>query len=134
MAAIKPHDGVVRAVQVSPPMVGPADRSGAAADIDGPPRRSVESFGDALAVERLTWSRHARERLATRRMALSSADLARIAEGVDRAAAKGARDSLVLLNELALIVNVPNRTVLTALDSRRLQEGVVTNIDSTVFV
>ena len=125
MAAIKPHDSVVRAVEHSPPMVRPADRSGAA---------SAESFGDALAVERLTWSRHARQRLATRRMTLSSADLARIAEGVDRAAAKGARDSLVLLNELALIVNVPNRTVLTALDSQRLQEGVVTNIDSTVFV
>ena len=125
MAAIKPHDGVVRAVQHSPPMAGPTDRSGTA---------SAESFGDALAVERLTWSRHARQRLATRRMTLSSADLARIAEGVDRAAAKGARDSLVLLNELALIVNVPNRTVLTALDSQRLQEGVVTNIDSTVFV
>ena len=82
----------------------------------------------------ITFSGHARERLATRQFQLSEGDVQRIAEGVDRAAAKGSRESLVLLNELALIVNVPNRTVLTALDSQRLREGVVTNIDSTVFV
>ena len=91
------------------------------------------SFEASLAAERLRWSRHARERLATRGMTLSPAEVERVAQGVERAAAKGSRESLVLVDELALIVNVRNRTVLTALDRRRLQEGVVTNIDSTVF-
>ena len=122
MAAIKAHEVGPRAVPPTPPT---AARPLAVGD---------DSFDEALAAEHLTWSGHARQRLADRRVQLSSADLARIADGVDRAAAKGARDSLVLLNELALIVNVRNRTVLTALDSSRLREGVVTNIDSTVFV
>jgi len=122
MAAIKPYEVGLRTVDPTPPT---ARRPGAAPE---------DSFDEALAAEHLTWSGHARQRLASRRVQLSSADLARIAEGVDRAAAKGARDSLVLLNELALIVNVRNRTVLTALDSHRLRQGVVTNIDSTVFV
>jgi flagellar operon protein len=125
MAAIKPYEIEPRAVHQPPPTPQPTGRPGTV---------SGDSFGEALAAEGMTWSRHARQRLASRHVNLSAADLARIAEGVDRAAAKGARDSLVLLNELALIVNVRNRTVLTALDSHRLSEGVVTNIDSTVFV
>jgi flagellar operon protein len=80
------------------------------------------------------FSAHATERLAQRNVRLSSQDLDRIAQAADKAAAKGSKDSLFLLDNLGLIVNVKNRTVLTALDSDRLREGIVTDIDSTVII
>jgi flagellar operon protein len=52
---------------------------------------------------------------------------------VDRAAAKGAGSSLVLMDGLALIVSVPKRVVITAVDEAGAKEGVFTNIDSAVI-
>lgn len=57
----------------------------------------------------------------------------RLQSAVDKAAAKGSRSSLVLLDELALVVSVQNRTVITAVDSGRMQDSVFTNIDSAVI-
>ncbi len=79
------------------------------------------------------FSGHAIERLESRNIELSESDLASLAAATDRAAAKGSKDSLVLLRDLALIVNVKNRTVLTALAQNDMREKVVTNIDSTVI-
>ena len=79
------------------------------------------------------FSGHAIERLEQRNISLSEGDLASLAEATDRAAAKGSKDSLVLLRDLALIVNIKNRTVLTALARNDMQDKVVTNIDSTVI-
>ncbi len=58
----------------------------------------------------------------------------RVKEGVDRAAAKGARESLVLMDNVALVVSIKNRTVITAVDKANLKESVFTNIDSAVIV
>jgi len=52
---------------------------------------------------------------------------------VTRADEKGAKDSLVLLRDLAFIVNVKNRTVVTAVDGEHLKDNVFTNIDSAVI-
>ena len=52
---------------------------------------------------------------------------------MDRAAQKGARESLVLLDDVALVVSIKNRTVITAVDAANLKENVFTNIDSAVF-
>jgi flagellar operon protein len=54
--------------------------------------------------------------------------------GVGQAAQKGAKDSLVLLDNLALLVNIRNRVVVTAMDDARTRENVFTQIDSTVIV
>ncbi|MBP1655867.1 MAG: Flagellar operon protein [Bacteroidetes bacterium] len=80
----------------------------------------------------LTFSRHARERLEARNMQLNDADMTTLQLAVNRAEEKGARDSLVLLRDMAFIVSVPNRTVVTAMDSEHLKENVFTNIDSAV--
>ena len=80
------------------------------------------------------FSAHATKRLAERRIALSAGDMSRISEAADVAAGKGSRESLFLLNNLGLIVNVKNRTVLTAIDPARMREGIVTDIDSTVII
>jgi flagellar operon protein len=58
----------------------------------------------------------------------------RIADGIDRAASKGSRDSLLLLDGLALVVSVKNRMVVTAISPERMREQVVTNIDSAVIL
>ena len=59
--------------------------------------------------------------------------MARLGDGVDRAAAKGSRDSLVLVDQTAFVVSVRNRTVITAVDREHMREQVFTNIDSAVI-
>ncbi|MGI6648201.1 MAG: TIGR02530 family flagellar biosynthesis protein [Bacillota bacterium] len=82
----------------------------------------------------IKFSHHARQRLQARKISLSGAELKRLEEGVAKAAQKGARDSLVLMDKLALVVSVKNRTVITAVDETSLKENVFTNIDSAVIV
>jgi len=80
------------------------------------------------------FSAHAVKRLNQRDIRLSPLDLDRIDQAAGRAADKGAADSLFLLGDLGLIVNVQNRTVLTAIAQDDLKEGIFTNIDSTVII
>ena len=78
-------------------------------------------------------SAHAMGRLQERRIQLDADHLARLADGVDRAAAKGSRDSLVLVDQVAFLVSVRNRTVITAVDGDSLRDNVFTKIDSAVI-
>jgi flagellar operon protein len=80
------------------------------------------------------FSAHAKERLQSRNIALSENDLSRIQNAVDKAASKGARSSLLVMDKAALIVSVTNRTVITAVDNAALKDNVFTNIDSAVIV
>ncbi len=84
--------------------------------------------------DRLKVSGHAQTRLASRNIELTQADWERVMNGVDKAAAKGAKDSLVMIDDIALVVSVKNRTVITAVDKESLKENVFTNIDSAVVV
>lgn len=88
-----------------------------------------------LALERsqLEFSRHALKRIEQRGLQMDGPRLDRLEQAVDRAEAKGSRDSLILLDELALVVSVQNRTVLTAMDESSRKEHVFTNIDSVVI-
>ena len=54
--------------------------------------------------------------------------------GVEKAQRKGARESLVLLDDVALVISIKNKTVITAVDKEKLKENVFTNIDSAVIV
>jgi flagellar operon protein len=97
------------------------------------------SFRDVLAEQLretapVRFSAHAQERLASRQVQLDVAEVGKIGRAVDRAADKGARQTLVVSDRYALVVNVPNRVVITALPRDGMKENVVTNIDSTVFV
>jgi flagellar operon protein len=82
---------------------------------------------------RLRFSGHALGRLADRGVRLSDDKAMRLENAVDAAEKKGARESLVLLDELAFVVSVKNRTVVTACDMQGIKEGVFTKIDSTVL-
>ena len=79
------------------------------------------------------FSAHAQQRLQQRGIQMSPQDATRLSEAVSRAEQKGSRDSLVLLDDTALIVSVKNRTVVTAMDKTQMSGQVVTNIDSTVL-
>lgn len=95
----------------------------------------AEILQDSLrATRQINFSKHALERLEHRNIALSAADLAKLDQAVEKAARKGARESLILFNDLALIVSVNNKTVVTAVDGQSMRENVFTNIDSAVIV
>jgi flagellar operon protein len=107
--------------------------------VDGLKRRlPVEPQGTSFdtllrqELEELTFSKHAQERLNSREIQLSISDLAQLQNAVALAEQKGAQDSLVLLRDMAFIVSVKNKTVVTAMDQQSLREHVFTNIDSAV--
>ncbi len=100
------------------------------------PASGQPSFGQVLTEELsgLKFSQHAIQRLNSRNIQLDGNDLAKLSGAVDKAAEKGARDSLILMNNLALVVSVKNRTVITAMDGNNIRDNVFTNIDSAVIV
>ncbi|HEY8491778.1 MAG TPA: TIGR02530 family flagellar biosynthesis protein [Dehalococcoidia bacterium] len=122
--------------------IGPAG-SGAVAPAGSPPApgragpAAGGSFAQALQQQLqqqgLQFSGHAQERLRQRSIHLTQDDVARLEDAVSKAQAKGARESLVLMDDLAFIVSVQNRTVITAVDEATRKENVFTNIDSVVI-
>lgn len=86
------------------------------------------------AADAVKFSNHAVERMQTRGISFNKADMERLGEAVQRAASKGSRDTLVLMNDSALIVSVKNKTVVTVMDKAALKENVFTNIDSTIVM
>ena len=84
--------------------------------------------------EELRFSKHAANRLANRSITLSDSQMNRLTEGARKAGEKGIKESLVMVDQLAFIVNVPNNTVITAMDQSQTSENIFTNIDGAVIV
>lgn len=91
-------------------------------------QKATESEG------KLKFSKHAAGRLADRNISLTEDQLSRLNDGARRAGQKGIKDSLVIVDKLAFIVNVPNNTVVTAMDSTDTKENIFTNINGAVFM
>ena len=72
--------------------------------------------------------------MAVRQIDLSRQDLVKIENAVERASQKGASESLLLMDDLAFIVSVKNRTVITVIDGHNMKDNVFTNIDSAIIV
>lgn len=106
---------------------------------------STSSFADMLRVQQgiapvaasaagaLKFSAHAQTRLQSRQISLDSSHLNRLQGAVQRAAGKGSRDALILMDDLAMVVSVSNRTVITVVDKDSMKQNVFTNIDSAVI-
>jgi flagellar operon protein len=90
-------------------------------------------FGTILQ-DQLKLSGHAQTRLQSRNIDLGQQQWQRVVDGVNKAAAKGAKESLVMVDDVALVVSIKNRTVITAVDKANLKDSVFTNIDSAVVV
>lgn len=98
-----------------------------------PPSTSFSEIFEQKLEPDLKLSAHAQQRLSSRQIQLTPQDWDKIHRAVDKAAAKGARESLVLTDKAALVVSVKNRTVITAVDPASMKENVFTNIDSAVI-
>ncbi len=81
----------------------------------------------------LRWSAHAVQRLSQRQIAVTPEVQERLEGAVDKLAAKGGRESIVLVDQMAFVVSVKNRTVITAVDQAGMRDQVFTNIDSAVL-
>ena len=108
------------------------------------PKASDISFEDILRKQQnkaelqkdsgVRFSKHATQRLETRNIQLSSEQSARLEDGAMKAQEKGIKESLVLVDSLAFIVNIPNKTVVTAMDQTDAQTNVFTNIDGAIIM
>lgn len=95
------------------------------------------SFQDILLKKQegeLKFSKHASLRLEERNISLTEEQNERLQNGVKKADEKGIQESLVMMDSLAFIVNIPNKTVVTAMDQRETVENVFTNIDGAVII
>ena len=95
---------------------------------------SGQNFTDILQnVQNVKFSNHAQKRLQSRDINLNSGDVNRLSNAIDKAEKRGGKSSLVMVDDLAFIVNIQDRMVVTALDANQRGEGVFTQIDSVVF-
>nr|WP_320048866.1 TIGR02530 family flagellar biosynthesis protein [uncultured Desulfuromonas sp.] len=81
----------------------------------------------------IRFSAHSRQRMMKRGLDFTAAQLARVEQALVTLKAKGSRTSVVMLDDAALVVSVPQSTVVTVVDREQLREQVFTNIDSAVF-
>lgn len=82
----------------------------------------------------LKFSKHAANRLQNRNIDLTDGQLKRLAEGTNRAGEKGIKESLVLVDDVAFIVNIKNSTVITAMAKEETEQNIFTNIDGAVIM
>lgn len=80
--------------------------------------------------EGLHISAHAEKRLSERNITIDGPTGKMLQQAIDELGAKGAKDSLILTKEGAFLVNVPSRTLITAMDPHEMQDRIITQIDS----
>lgn len=123
---------IIRPPQISPATPIPGRTGKKVGTEQGPRFESI--FQEQLAEQsEIKFSAHALKRLESRQIALGGQEMALLKEAVNKAEAKGAKESLILMDRLALVVSVKNRTVITAVDESSLKDSVFTNIDSAVI-
>jgi flagellar operon protein len=126
-------ENMVNGVKVPFVPVGGVERLKSRQSAALPPDRAFEGILKRE-LDQVKFSKHAQQRLDERRIALNDSDMSQLQSAVSKADAKGARESLVVLRDLAFIVSIPNRTVVTAIDGEGMQDNVFTNIDSAVII
>lgn len=78
-------------------------------------------------------SKHAQMRMEMRHVNLTETQRQKLCNAINKADTKGVKDTLVVMDQMAFVVNVKNRTVITAMNSNEMRENVFTNIDGAVF-
>ena len=82
----------------------------------------------------LKFSKHAIERMQARGITLKPEQMISLSEAVKKAGEKGAKETLVLMDNAAFVVSPKNNTVITAIDRALMKENLFTNIDSTIVI
>jgi flagellar operon protein len=119
----------------APPQKGEFDASLKQA-IEAQNPETIRSGGSALnqLAQGIKFSAHATQRLRERQIQFDPETLSRMNDAITKADSKGVQDTLVLTDKAALIVSVPSRTVITAMDRNNLTGNVFTNIDGAVII
>jgi flagellar operon protein len=128
--------GLIHALGHLAPKASSSPAHRAAPETGGGFREMLQKTMDGKAGEEASgsvrFSRHAQERLQKRNISLSREDLGHLAQATDVAASRGARDALMMMDDVNMIVSVKNRTVVTVM--RADENPVYTNIDTAVSV
>lgn len=131
--ALLPPGGAVGAPTPAPRPDAPGPNSGQPAPVSDAPSFASVLAEQTSAANAPTFSKHAIERLARRGIAMNNQTLGRLTEGIQRAADKGARNSVVFVDGTAFVTSVQNNTVITAVTPEAMNSHVFTNIDSAVI-
>jgi flagellar operon protein len=138
-------DPKISGVQI-PPAITPAVRprgvpvqippagTGSFRDVLRTAQPAATAPAQAPASQQLKFSAHAQQRLESRNIRLTQDDVAKMNAMADKAAAKGSKQSLFMMRDVAMVVSITNRTVITAVDQSSMKENVFTNIDSAAVI
>ncbi|RAV22711.1 TIGR02530 family flagellar biosynthesis protein [Paenibacillus contaminans] len=94
----------------------------------------ASKFDNMLQSSMVKLSHHAEMRLQQRGIELKPEQMAKLQGAIDKAAMKGSKESLVVCDNMAFIINVKSRTIVTAMDRDSMKENVFTQIDSAVIL
>lgn len=109
------------------------------AAIKGRTGRSDNQFASMMQeriqqTEGVQFSKHAENRIKQRGINMSEDVMANLNLAVEKARAKGAKDTVIIGSEGAFIVNVPNNIVVTTISEQEMKNNIFTNIDSAVLM
>ncbi|HEY1729797.1 MAG TPA: TIGR02530 family flagellar biosynthesis protein [Candidatus Baltobacteraceae bacterium] len=130
---------IPESISIIPPSTAPIRPQGIPVQIP-PTTTTGPSFRDVLTQQGVTsgaglkFSAHAMQRLQSRNITLSQDDVQKMNVMADKAASKGAQQSLFMVHDVGMIVSIKNRTVITAVDPDSMRENVFTNIDSAAVI
>ncbi len=115
---------------ISPARTRPVSRSrqqtSAAGNFDQLLQKKIDQTG-------VKFSKHAVDRMNSRGIQFSAGQMERLEKAVSQVEAKGGKESLVMIDDTALVVSVKNDTVVTVVGKEQLQNNVFTQIDSAVI-
>ncbi len=134
LQSLQPNSGSIQGVPA--PADGFRRDNGAASpgeSFDVVLRQQLLDSAPAPAAPGIRFSTHAQQRLQQRDITLGDDKVAKINDAVDRASEKGSKESLILLDDMAFVVSVKNRVVITAVDQPSMKQNVFTNIESVVI-
>lgn len=106
----------------------------ASSGVASPKQSFLQHLQEASAKTELKVSKHANQRLQERNIYISDAEWQIVSEKVSEARSKGVNDSLVLMDQAALIVSAKNSTVITAMNRTEAKNQLFTNIDGTIVL
>src|SRR6185437_2617529 len=102
--------------------------------VQSPQQSFREHLNKAVQPAELKISKHATERISERNIHISDAEWAHITDKVNEAKSKGIKESLVLMEQAALIISAKNSIVITAMDRMEAKDQLFTNIDGTIVL
>jgi len=98
------------------------------------PKSSVEFTEALLSGYGIKLSNHAKNRLVTREVVLDENKIQKISRGIEELGKKGIREGVIILKDLAVVVGVPNQTIVTFKTPPFTKGGVFSQIDGAVIL